>query len=91
MVIELLPAGRPRKGGAVERLVADANLRAVLYAGDDVADIEAFKMLERLAAQGMHTTAVAVEGPETPEELIDAAAFGVAGPTGLLELLVQLA
>jgi len=91
MVLELLPAGRPRKGGAVERLVAGAKLRVVLYAGDDVADIEAFEALERLAKQGIQTTAVAVEGRETPQELIDAASFGVAGPTGLLELLVQLA
>jgi trehalose 6-phosphate phosphatase len=91
MVLELLPAGRPRKGGAVERLVRNANLRAVLYAGDDVADIEAFEALERLAAQGLHATAVAVDGPETPEPLVRVAAFSVAGPLGLLELLRQLA
>jgi len=34
MVFELVPKGDPRKGGAVERLVRQANLTAALYAGD---------------------------------------------------------
>jgi trehalose 6-phosphate phosphatase len=91
MVLELLPAGRSRKGGAVERLVRESNLQVVLYAGDDVADIEAFEALGRLAAQGVRTTTIAVDGPETPDPLLAAADVIVTGPSGLLDVLRQLA
>ena len=33
-ILELTPAGRPRKGGAVERFARDRALEAVLFAGD---------------------------------------------------------
>ena len=48
------------------RLVAEFDLDAVMYAGDDVADEEAFDELDRLAAQDVRTIKVAVKGPETP-------------------------
>ena len=50
-VLELVPAGRPLKDGAVERIVAEAELDAVLYAGDDLADLRAFEVLDRLAGR----------------------------------------
>jgi trehalose 6-phosphate phosphatase len=53
MVLELVPAGRPLKDGAVERIVEDEGLDAVLYAGDDLADIQAFEALDRLARRGL--------------------------------------
>lgn len=92
-VLELLPAGRPLKGGAVERIVGEHALDAALFAGDDVADLEAFDALGRLAAEreGFLAVRVAVRGPETPEELLDAADVVVDGPTGLVELLAQIA
>ena len=61
-----MPGGRPLKEGAVERIVTEARLDAVLYAGDDVADQRAFEALDRLAAGGLTTLKVAVHGPETP-------------------------
>jgi trehalose 6-phosphate phosphatase len=91
MVLELLPVGRSRKGGAVEQLVRERSLQAVLYAGDDVADIEAFEALNRLAAQGLWSTTIAVGGPETPDPLLAAADVTVSGPSGLLDVLRQLA
>ncbi|MGH2631616.1 MAG: trehalose-phosphatase [Actinomycetota bacterium] len=87
MVVELVPAGRPLKEGAVERIVADEHLDAVLYAGDDVADIRAFQALDRLAEQGVRTVKVAVHGRETPAALSDAADVVVDGPAGLVTLL----
>jgi trehalose 6-phosphate phosphatase len=91
MVLELIPPDRPLKGGAVERLAETHSLRAVLYAGDDHADLEAFAALDRLANQGLDTVKVAVRGPETPEALVDASDLEVDGPAGLVELLGQLA
>jgi len=87
MVIELVPAGRPLKEGAVERIVEDERLDAVLYAGDDVADIRAFEALDRLAERGLRTVKVAVHGRETPVALSDAADVVVDGPAGLVTLL----
>ncbi len=87
MVLELVPAGRPLKEGAVERIVDEERLDAVLYAGDDVADIRAFEALDRLAQRGVLTLKVSVHGRETPEALSDAADVVVDGPAGLLTLL----
>jgi trehalose 6-phosphate phosphatase len=90
MVVELVPADRPRKGGAVERIVGENELSAALFAGDDVADVEAFHVLDSLAGQGLLAVKVAVRGENTPRELLDAATVVVDGPTGLVELLRQL-
>jgi trehalose 6-phosphate phosphatase len=87
MVIELVPADRPLKEGAVERIVVGERLDAVLYAGDDVADLRAFEALDRLAERGVRTVKVAVHGRETPEALSDAADVVVDGPAGLVTLL----
>lgn len=93
MVVELVPPGRPLKGGAVNRLVGEHALEAVLYAGDDVADLDAFAALDRLALAGSVAVAVkvAVEGPETPTTLVAAADVVVQGPVGLVALLRTLA
>lgn len=89
-VLELVPAGRPLKGGAVEQIVVDAGLDAVLYAGDDQADLKAFEVLDRLAAEGLVVVKVAVHGPETPAALTAAADVVVDGPAGLVGLLRRL-
>jgi trehalose 6-phosphate phosphatase len=91
MVLELVPPGRPMKGGAVERLAARDGLDAVLYAGDDHADLDAFAALDRLGDKGTRTVKVAVRGPETPGALTSAADVVVDGPAGLVGLLAQLA
>lgn len=90
MVLELVPSGRPRKGGVVGKLVREFGLGAALYAGDDVADLEAFEALQRLAEGGFPGVKVAVDGEETPEELRARADIVVAGPGGLIELLSHL-
>jgi trehalose 6-phosphate phosphatase len=88
-VVELVPAGAPSKGDVVER--EGAGLEALLYAGDDLADLEAFAALDRLAAYGAHAVKVAVASAGTPAVLLDAADIVVPGPPGLVELLGSLA
>lgn len=92
MVLELVPAGRPMKGAAVERLAREHELEAVLYAGDDHADLDAFAALDRLArdGDGIIVVRVAVHGAETPEALVEAADLVVQGPSGLVETLRTL-
>ena len=90
MVIELVPHDRPMKGDAVERLAGRDDLDAVLFAGDDRADLDAFVALDRLQSRGVMTLRVAVRGDEAPPELLDAADVVVEGPRALLGLLLVL-
>ena len=87
MVFELAPAGESRKGGAVERLVREGDLSAVLYAGDDLPDLEAFAALDELAQDGLRAVKIAVAGPEAPGALVSAADIVVESPAELVELL----
>jgi trehalose 6-phosphate phosphatase len=87
-VLELAPSGALSKGDLVAREAR--GLEAVLYAGDDAADMEAFAALDALAAAGAHTVKVAVRSGETPQELLEAADLTVEGPAGLLRMLEGL-
>jgi len=44
-ILELTPAGRRRKGGAVERVARDQGLEVVVFAGDDVGDLDAMRFV----------------------------------------------
>jgi len=91
MVLELAPAETPGKGAVVAREVRARDLRACLFAGDDVADLAAFAALDELAAEGVVAVKIAVDGPETPAELRAGADTVVDGPAGLVRLLERLA
>jgi trehalose 6-phosphate phosphatase len=91
-VVELVPAGLPLKEGAVDRIIQDEQLRAALYAGDDLADFLAFEALDRARRDGRleHAVKVAVRGAETPVELMAAADVVVDGPAEMIDLLATL-
>jgi len=90
-VVELAPADGPTKGDVVRRVVGEHGLRAVLYAGDDLADLEAFSAVEELGSRGVAGLTVAVRSAETPQELLHRAGLVVEGPDGLVALLRELA
>jgi trehalose 6-phosphate phosphatase len=90
MVIELVPPDTPGKGSVILAQRAARGLQAFLYAGDDVADLDAFAALDRLGSEGLATVKVAVRSAETPEELVSEADLVVEGPAGLVELLSEL-
>jgi trehalose 6-phosphate phosphatase len=87
-VVELVPAASPTKGDLVRR--EGAGLDAVLYAGDDLADMEAFAAVDRLAEAGAVAVKVAVRSAETPSALMEAADMTVERPAGLLRMLESL-
>jgi trehalose 6-phosphate phosphatase len=89
-VLELAPAQGSTKGDVVERTTMSRDLRAILYAGDDLADREAFAAVERLRAEGVAGVTIAVRSAETPEELIDRADLVVEGPGELVRVLGTL-
>lgn len=89
-VLELAPPDGPNKGDVVVRLALEHDLRAVLYAGDDLADQDAFAALGRLREAGVEGVTVAVRSAETPSALVASADVVVEGPPGLVELLRSL-
>jgi trehalose 6-phosphate phosphatase len=89
-VLELAPKEVPGKGAVVRREARSRRLRACLYAGDDLADLQAFEALDELRGRGLHTVKVAVASAETPEAVTGAADVVVPGPAGLLALLGRL-
>jgi trehalose 6-phosphate phosphatase len=70
LVVNLLPALRIDKGEATRRLVQQHGLRAVAFFGDDVTDLDAFRALHQLRAEGVvKTLAVGVGSVEGPTEV----------------------
>jgi trehalose-phosphatase len=90
-ILELTPAGRPRKGGAVERIARERGLQAVVFAGDDVGDLDAFEALRRLREGGVWTCGIASVGPETTPAIAEEADLSVEGPAGVVSLLSAIA
>jgi len=88
MVLELAAGKVPGKGAVVRELVLSAAVSGCLYAGDDVADLDAFGALDGL--EPVASVKVAVRSEETPERLIAAADLVVERPSGLVKLLSEL-
>jgi trehalose 6-phosphate phosphatase len=89
-VLELAPGNGPTKGDVVRSLASEADLRYLVYAGDDVADLAAFEALDHLTSSGTAGVKVAVRSLETPEALMSEADVVVEGPTALIGLLRSL-
>lgn len=87
--IELHPPLPIDKGTLVTEWSAGAS--TIAYAGDDLGDLAAFAALDQLATDRTRTTVrIAVDGPEAPAPLIDAADVVLANPAALVELLQRL-
>ena len=92
-VLELRPVGGGGKDSAVSALLAGEQLDRAVYAGDDRTDLDAFRRLERLRADGDLLVAirVGVVTPEGPAELGEESDLVVDGPEGWLAILEWLA
>lgn len=74
LVVEVRPPVAVDKGVAVARVIRERGLRAALYLGDDRTDIDAFRALLRLSAEGVcRGVAVAILHEEAPADLVAAA------------------
>jgi trehalose 6-phosphate phosphatase len=87
-VIEVRSAGMD-KGLVVERLVEELGAQGLLFAGDDLGDVEAFEAVARQAKHGLDTLLVCSHSSEE-SALIPLADVVVHGPDGVLDLLRQL-
>jgi trehalose 6-phosphate phosphatase len=92
-VLELRPLGGGGKDAAVAALIADEEIAAAVYAGDDRTDLDAFRRLRELREEGHLQVAicVGVVSPEAPPELAEECDLAVDGPAGWLRLLAELA
>jgi trehalose 6-phosphate phosphatase len=70
LVVNLLPALRIDKGEATRRLVERHGLCSVAFFGDDVTDLDAFRALHALRAEGtVQTLAIGVGSVEGPPDV----------------------
>jgi trehalose 6-phosphate phosphatase len=92
-VLEVRPPLKIDKGVAVAELLRRASLDSALYAGDDTTDLDAFRGLRKLKADGAlrNAVCVGVRSAEGPAALADEADVLVDGPQGIVELLELLA
>jgi trehalose 6-phosphate phosphatase len=91
-VLEVRPPVRMDKGAGILSFLADADLHAALYAGDDATDLDAFRALAELRDSGRVACAVrvGVVSDEGPSAIADEADLTVDGTEGVRELLATL-
>jgi trehalose 6-phosphate phosphatase len=91
-VLEVRPPVRFDKGVGVVNLLEGFDLHTVMYVGDDMTDVDAFRAIVQLAEEGRIARAIriGVKSPEAPEEIIKESDLLVDGPNGVRELLSLL-
>jgi trehalose 6-phosphate phosphatase len=91
-VLEVRPPVRIDKGAGIAALLADTDVDSALYVGDDRTDLDAFRTLTEMAAQGRLKRAVrvGVRSDESPGEIEIEADFVVDGTAGVRDLLELL-
>jgi len=91
-VLEVRPPVRIDKGAGIQRLLAEEEIDLALYAGDDVTDLNAFRTLRTLVAEGEleHAVLVGVDSEDGPEEIPAQADIVVGGTRGVRDLLAML-
>lgn len=93
-VLEVRPPVEMHKGKGIERLLDGSDVRVALYAGDDNTDVDAFRTLRALVADGRldHAVCVGVRNDEMPGEIeaeADVLADGTEGVRAMLEALAS--
>lgn len=92
LVFELGPPLDVHKGTALTRLMETHRLSGVLYLGDDLTDVDAFKALRHWREEGkVSGAAVAVANPERGPEVMEEADYWVDGVPGVEWLLAAIA
>jgi trehalose 6-phosphate phosphatase len=92
LVVNLLPALHIDKGEAARRLVERHSLRSVAFFGDDVTDLDAFRTLRDLRAEGaVQTLAIGVGSVEGPPDVRKEADIVLEGVEEVERVLAALA
>ena len=92
MTLELRPTTSISKGTAVEQIVKDRRLNGAMFFGDDVTDVDAFRALKRLRADGTLKSglAIGVLSADTHPSVIAESDLLLAGVDEVAALFVAL-
>ncbi|MCW2758107.1 MAG: Trehalose 6-phosphate phosphatase [Nocardioidaceae bacterium] len=88
LVIEVRAPGMD-KGAAVTRIADELGAGAFVFIGDDLGDVEAFKAVREMGAEGRPTLLVCSGSPEE-SALVPLADAVVDGPDGVMDFLQEL-
>lgn len=92
MVVEIRPPVHVNKGAALQRIAEDNALLGMVFFGDDVTDVDGFRVLHMLRdARNFAGVSIAVADPEARPEVIAAADAAIDGVESCVRLLQQLA
>jgi trehalose 6-phosphate phosphatase len=92
MVVEIRPPVSVNKGVALQRIVEDRILMGMVFFGDDVTDIDGFRVLQTLRdTRNFAGLSVAVADPEARPEVIAAADVSIDGVASCVAFLERLA
>ena len=93
-MLEVRPPIKIDKGAGIRRLLDEvgSEIGAAIYVGDDTTDLDAFRTLSELVAEGrlVRAVRVGVSSSESPTEIAEAADLVVDGPDGVSRLLAAL-
>ena len=88
--VEILAPLNVNKGHGLRRFVDHYKLRGVLFAGDDLTDLDAVLEVERLRSEGLAALSVVVQYSDTPPALLQHADIVVQRVAGMIELLSNI-
>lgn len=92
MIFEIRPPLAVNKGTAIRELAHDLGLRGVVFFGDDVTDVDAFRALRELREAGeLATLRVGVLGPDTSSSVLAEIDLSVSGVPACAATLLALA
>jgi trehalose 6-phosphate phosphatase len=91
-VLEVRPPERIDKGAGISSFLAEEDVNAAMYVGDDRTDLDAFRALTELMREGrlQHVLRVGVLSDEGPDEITSETDFVVDGTSGVRDLLTML-
>jgi trehalose 6-phosphate phosphatase len=88
MVFELRPRIAIDKGVVLTRLVESIDAEAIIYIGDDLTDVDAFRALRGMDA--LETLSVGVRSSESSAQVLEEADLLVDGVDGVRQFLAEL-
>lgn len=92
MIFEVRPPLAVNKGTAIRELASDLGLRGIVFFGDDITDVDAFRALREMRAAGdAATLRVGVLGPDTSPMVLDEIDLSVDGVPACAATLLALA
>ena len=91
MIVELRPLARVTKGTALTELIEKNGLESAVFIGDDVTDVDGFRALHELRAQGKHTLSVGVVTADAHPDIAAHSDVLVNSVEEIVDVLTQVA